>query len=292
MTSVKRKHRRLLLVGIYIFLATYFVFSLFPFYWIFVTSIKTEKDVISYIPKFIRFKVSLRNYADLFQLSPSQKGTGEFRGKIPFLRYLFNSVKVVPAAVGLSLLLGIPAAYALARYKFVGKESLAFFYLSQYFLPPILVLVPLYIIYQKLGLYNTYLGFILILQLVNLPLTILVMRGFFADLPVEIEESAFIDGCNFWQMLSRISIPLAAPGIVATAFLTAVFSWNNFLFGLVLMGTKKMPVTVGMLSFQTYVKVQWNLMAGAALVAALPPLILALFFQRYLVRGLTLGAIK
>lgn len=288
---MEKKARRLLLVGVYIFLGLYLAIVLFPFYWIFITSIKTEKDVIAYIPKFFRFEVTLENYADLFQIG-APKTTGEFIGKTPFLDYLLNSLKVVPAAVGFSLLLGIPAAYALARYRFPGKEKLAFFYISQYFLPPIIVLLPLYTIYQKFGLYDTYLGLILILQLVNVPLTILVMRGFFAELPVEIEESAVIDGCNFWQVLTKISIPLAAPGITATAFLTTVFSWNNFLFALMLVGTEKMPVTVGMLSFQTYVKVQWNLMASAAIIAALPPLVLAFLFQKYLVRGLTLGAIK
>jgi len=291
---MKTKGRRFLLIGVYIFIGAYLAFAFFPFYWIFVTSIKTEKDVISYVPKFFRFKATLENYANVFGISIRGDNVykGQFRGKVRFMRYLLNSIKVVPAAVALSLLLGLPAAYALARYKFTGRESFAFFYLSQYFFPPILILVPLYVIYRRLGLYDTYFGFILILQLINLPLTVLVMRGFFAELPVEIEESALIDGCNLWQMLSKISIPLCAPGIVATAFLTTVFSWNDFLFGLVLMGSAKMPVTVGMLSFQIYSKVQWNLMAVGAVIACLPPLILAVFFQKYLVRGLTLGAIK
>jgi len=291
---MKTKGRRFLLIGVYIFIGAYLAFAFFPFYWIFVTSIKTEKDVISYVPKFFRFKATLENYANVFEISIREDNIykGQFRGKVRFMRHLLNSIKVVPAAVALSLLLGLPAAYALARYKFTGRESFAFFYLSQYFFPPILVLVPLYVIYRRLGLYDTYFGFILILQLINLPLTVLVMRGFFAELPVEIEESALIDGCNLWQMLSKISIPLCAPGIVATAFLTTVFSWNDFLFGLVLMGSAKMPVTVGMLSFQIYSKVQWNLMAVGAVIACLPPLILAVFFQKYLVRGLTLGAIK
>jgi len=291
---MKTKGRRFLLIGVYIFIGAYLAFAFFPFYWIFVTSIKTEKDVISYVPKFFRFKATLENYANVFGISIRGDNVykGQFRGKVRFMRYLLNSIKIVPAAVALSLLLGLPAAYALARYKFTGRESFAFFYLSQYFFPPILILVPLYVIYRRLGLYDTYFGFILILQLINLPLTVLVMRGFFAELPVEIEESALIDGCNLWQMLSKISIPLCAPGIVATAFLTTVFSWNDFLFGLVLMGSAKMPVTVGMLSFQIYSKVQWNLMAVGAVIACLPPLILAVFFQKYLVRGLTLGAIK
>ncbi len=285
---MKKREGRLLLIGVYTFIGLHLSFVLFPFYWIFITSIKTEKEVIAHIPKFFRFAATLENYVRLFQAG----GSGSYVAQVPFLRYLFNSLKIVPPAVGLSLLLGIPAAYALARFKFVGRESLTFFYLSQYFLPPILVLLPLYIIYQKLGLYDTYLGLVLILQLVNIPLTVLIMRGFFAELPVEIEESAVIDGCNFWQVLSKISIPLSAPGIVATAFLTTILSWNNFLFGFVLVGTNKMPVTVGMLGFQTYIKVQWNLMASAALIATLPPLILVFIFQKYLVRGLTLGAIK
>jgi len=284
--------RRLLLVGAYTLIGIYIAFVCFTFYCILVTSLKTEKDVIAHIPKFFRFRPTLRNYADLFGIAIGGKIAPHLRGKIPFVQYLFNSLKVVPAAVVLSLLLGLPAAYALARYRFFGRDNFSFFYLSQYFLPPILILVPLYMIYRRFGLYDTYIGFILILQLVNLPLTILIMRGFFAELPVEIEESARIDGCNIWQLLSKISIPLAAPGIVATAFLTTIFSWNNFLFGLVLLGTGKMPVTVGMLAFQSYVKIEWNLMAAAALVATLPPLVLALFLQKYLVRGLTLGAIK
>ncbi|MCL5986542.1 MAG: carbohydrate ABC transporter permease [Actinobacteria bacterium] len=269
---------------IYLPVALYLFFVLFPVYWILATSLKTELDVISMVPKFFNFNATLDSYRAVLGFTANRQ--------VDFLAFFKNSLIVVPSAVALAMILGIPAAYAMARFRFKLRENLYFFYLSQYFLPPILVLVPLYLIYRRLHLYNTYMGLVLILQLINLPLVILILRGFFEEVPVEIEEAAMIDGANLWQVLTRVTLPIAKAGLMATAFLTAIFSWNNFLFGLVLSGTSKMPVTVGMLSFQSYEKVLWNQMAAASIISLLPPLILGIAVQRYLVRGLSLGAMK
>jgi multiple sugar transport system permease protein len=159
-------------------------------------------------------------------------------------------------------------------------------------MPAVLVLIPLYLVYRTIGLYDTYLGLVLILQLVNLPLVVVIMRGFFEEISSEIEQSAMVDGSSRLQSIFKITLPLAMPGIMATTFLCTIFSWNNFLFGVILNGRLTQPVTVGILAFKSYEAVLWGQMAAASIITALPVLILAVLIQRYIVRGLSLGALK
>jgi len=274
---------------IYFALVIYCIITLFPIYWIVITSLKEQIDVISKIPKFFNFTPTLENYAVIFGMKYT--GLGE-TVKVNFILYLRNSLIIVPLSVLLALILGTPVAYVLARYKFLLKENLYFFYFSLYFMPAIVILVPLYYIYMKYHLYNTYIGLIIILQLINLPLVILILRSFFESLPIEIEESAKVDGCTDIGVFLKISLPLAKPGLVATCFLCIIFSWNNFLFGMILAGSSHHPVTVGILGFRSYENVLWNQMAAASVITAIIPLILAILIQKFIVTGLTLGAVK
>ena len=154
-----------------------------------------------------------------------------------------------------------------------------------------LILIPLYLVYLKVHLYNTHLGLILILQLVNLPLVTLIMRGYFEDISPEIEQSAQVDGSSRFEAIIHITMPLA-PALMATTFLCTIFSWNNFMFGTILATTTTQPVTVGILAFKSYEAILWGQMAAASLITAIPVLVLAIVIQRYIVRGLTLGAVK
>jgi multiple sugar transport system permease protein len=192
----------------------------------------------------------------------------------------------------LSFLAGVPASFALARYRFRGKEPLAFLFLSFRFAPFIAFLIPLYILFQRTGLYNTYSGLILAYQIITLPFTIWMLRSFFMEIPLEVEEAAKIDGCAWWGVLTRVILPLSLPGVAVTLILGFMFSWNAFNYPLMLAGRQTFPVTVGAIQFISYEQVLWGQMAAASLVAVVPQLVLSLFVQKYIVRGLTMGAVR
>jgi len=186
----------------------------------------------------------------------------------------------------------VPAAYALARFRFRFKEDIAFTFLSFRFAPEIAIIIPIYVLYQKLQLYNSYIGLILVYQLITLPLIIWIMRGYFEDISVEIEQAARLDGYTWWGVFTKIALPLVKPGLAATAILAFIFAWNNFIFGLILGAKETFPTTVGTLGFISYESVLWGQMAAATVITILPPLLLAIFIQKYLVRGLTMGALR
>lgn len=152
--------------------------------------------------------------------------------------------------------------------------------------------MPLYIVYQKLHLYNTFIGLILVYQLISLPLVIWMMRSYFEEIPIAIEQAARTDGYSWASAFFRLVLPLVAPGMAATLVLAFIFCWNNFVFGLMLGGTNTQPVTVGLLSFMGTNEVQWGLMAAATVIAIVPEMAMALAVQRYMIRGLTFGAVK
>lgn len=284
---------RLRKIGIYVLLILWAIFSLFPIYWVFLMSIKSPIDVTSSVPKFFNFVPTLDNYSTILGLKElGGRVSGAGSAHVEFLNYFKNTLIIVPAAVLLSFVLGLPVAYVMARYRFKAREDLYFFFLSLYFMPATVILIPLYLVYLKVGLYNTHLGLILILQLINLPLVVLIMRSYFEDISPEIEQSAMVDGSSRLKAFFKITFPLARPALMSTLFLCTIFSWNNFLFGVILSATETQPVTVGVLAFKSYEAILWGQMAAASIITALPVLILAILIQRYIVQGLSLGAVK
>ena len=281
---MKEKKTKLLLV--YLGMLLLGIYILAPVAWIVMMSFKSKIDVISVPPKFI-FTPTLDNYLALFGVGKVGLLTGS-----TFLSFFKNSMILALGSVLLSMVLGMPAAYAFARLRFKAKEPLAFTYLSFRFVPEITIILPLYVLYQKLNLYNTYTGLILVYQLISLPFIIWMMRSYFEEIPVAIEQAARTDGYSWTRTFFRMVLPLAAPGVAASLVLAFIFCWNNFIFGLMLGGTNTQPVTVGLLSFMGTNEVQWGLMAAATVIAIVPEMILALSVQRYMVRGLTLGAVK
>lgn len=267
--------------------ALFLGFTLLPLAWILLMSFKNYGDVIAYPPKFI-FEPTLENYASvLFGDDRSLGGgSGQFRG------YLLNSVIISTGAVLLSLLVGVPAAYALSKGRLRGEDHFAFTFLSLRFAPELAVIIPLYAIFQQVRLYDSYLGLILSHQLITIPLIIWIVRTFLNDVPVEIEEAAALDGCGPWRTLKEVVIPVIRPGIASAGIMAFIFSWNNLLMGLVLAGQNTQPVTVGILQAIGFDQVRWGWMAAAAMIAALPGMIVALYLQRHLVRGLTMGVGK
>ena len=263
-------------------------FVLFPILWILLMSFKEFKDIISYPPRFL-FQPTLADYRDVLFGSEAERaaGTGS-----DFVRYLLNSIVISGGAVLLSALLGIPAAYALSQRKMPAAKHIRFTFLSFRFAPELSIILPLYVIYTRIGAYDTYLGMILVHQLITLPLIVLITTGFFREVPADIAEAAQIDGAGIWTILLRIVLPITRPGIASAMIIAFIFSWNNLIFGLVLTGGATRTATMGILQAMTFDQIRWGLMAAAAMVAAVPGMIVAFAMQRHITRGLTLGAIK
>jgi multiple sugar transport system permease protein len=275
-------------VAVWLAAALLLLWTVFPFVWILLTSLKSPGDIISVPPKFV-FEPTFDNYSALVI---GEQG-GQYSSTRPdFPRFFVNSMIISVGAVALSVLTGIPAAYALARFSFPLKDGFAFVLMSFRFVPFIAFVIPLYLLYQRLGLYNTHAGLILAYQLITLPFTIWMLRSFFMEIPAEIQEAAKIDGCSWFGVLSRVILPLSMPGIAVTLILGFMFCWNAFNYPLMLAGRQTFPVTVGAIQFISYEQVLWGQMAAATIVAAVPQLVLSLMVQKYIVRGLTMGAVK
>jgi multiple sugar transport system permease protein len=269
-----------------ILLTIVLIFLLFPIIWICLMSFKTPLDIISVTPKFV-FRPTIQNYVDLFTTATAFGGG--VRGG--FWNYFRNSFIITAGAMGLTLLLGLPAAFALARFKFLGRSHIAFTFLTFRFVPELSIILPLYIIFQKIKLYNTYIGLILAYQLITLPLFVWIIRVFFDNIPRELEEAALVDGANWWHIFWQVDLPLVRGGLAAAFILCAIFAWNNFIFGLILGAQDTQPLTVGVLGFMSYEQVLWGQMAAASMLIILPKLAVVALVQRYIVQGLTLGAL-
>ena len=258
-------------------LLAYTAFALFPLFWIFLMSLKTQRDVIATPPKFI-FTPTFQNYAEVLS-------------RPDFLVPLKNTVIVTLGALLLSVIIGLPAAYALARMEFRGKEDLAFSFLSLRFAPELIVLLPLFVIYQSLGLYDTYIGLILVYQLITFPLMVWMMRSFLEDVPKELEEAVQIDGGSWFTSFRMIVTRIALPGLAASCVLSFIYAWNHFVFALVL-ASDRTVITGGLLQFISFEQIQWGAMAAGVMLAIIPEFIIAVFALRYMIRGLTAGTVK
>lgn len=267
-------------VGGEVLTIVWFVFSLFPIVWMVLLSLKSTSDQQV---TFFSFSPTLSNFSFVL--------TGDTGANLR--SGLIESLVTSIGAVLVSLIIGIPAAYAAGRWKYKGSDDLMFQMLSFRFAPELMVLLPLFLIYKSLGLLDTRLGLIWVLQLVTMPLVVWILRSYFQDLPPDLEQAALLDGYTRTQAFVRVALPLVRPGIAAGALLSFIFAWNSYVFPLVLANSKIKTVTVAIGTYQGGGgQVFYNHAAAAALIGALPPLILALCIQRYLVRGLSFGAVK
>jgi ABC-type glycerol-3-phosphate transport system permease component len=257
--------------------------SLVPIFWMVTTSFKAPDAALQIPPNVIGFTPTLDNYAKLLGGETTARG---------FAPLLLNSVIVAVASTALALLIGLPAAYALARVRFRAKRQLAMWILSTTMFPPIVAVIPVFLIAGNAGLIDTYQVLIVPYTAFNLPLVIWMLRSAIKQIPAEIEESALVDGSSRLGILRTMILPLAAPGIAAAAVLSIFLSWNEFLFALTLTRSQARTAPVGINEFTTMFGTEWgNLTAGATLVVA-PILVMALLLGRRLVSGLTFGAVK
>lgn len=258
--------------------AVIFGVILFPPVVLFLTSIKTELDALSFPPKWI-FKPTLQNYTEIFEFSP-------------FARYLLNSFIVASLNTGVVLVLGSFAAYSLARFRFKGADDIAFWILSVRMMPPVAAIIPIYIIMRNLRLLDTPWSLVITYLTFNLPFAVWMMRSFFREIPREIEESALVDGCSIFRSFRSIALPLAAPGLAATGILTFIFSWNEFLFALILTGSKAVTLPVGITGYMKETGINWGYMTAGGALALIPVIVFTVLAQKHLVKGLTMGALK
>lgn len=252
---------------------------LFPIVMIFLTSIKTRADALASPPVWI-FTPTFSNYTDIFQ-------------QYPFAAYLRNSILVASLNTLIALIIGVPAAYALARFRFRGDNHVQFWILSQRMMPAIAAIIPLFILFRRFGLTNSIFGLILIYLTSSLPFIVFMLTRFFEEIPRELEEASLVEGSSWYGAMTRIAIPLARPGIAATAIFTFIFSWNEFLFALILTSTERaqtMPVAVTLFIRET--GIEWGYMTAVAVIMMIPTALLTLAAQRHLVQGLTMGALK
>jgi len=268
-----------------------FLFFLFPIYWALTMSFKTQADTVTWPPKFL-FSPTLDNYKVVLGLAQSNGPTGVIQGSSSIVASLVNSLVISVGALIVSLAVGVPAAYALARYRFRLRDTIAFTFLSFRFAPELLIIIPVFVIFRNLNLVDSYPGMIWIYQLITLPLVIWIVRGYFEDIPREVEEASRVDGCSWWGTFRRVAVPLAMPGIAAAALLAFIYAWNNFLFVLILGGENTQTVTLASLNFLGSESAVYGQMAAAVMVGIVPILALSLYAQRFLVRGLSLGAVK
>jgi multiple sugar transport system permease protein len=248
---------------------------LFPFLWMLSSSFKTQVDIIAWPPKFI-FTPTLQNYLKVF-------------GEQNFLKYFMNSTIVGAVSVGLSLLLGLPAAYSIARY---AQRKLAVFILLARLMPGISFLMPWYIIFSRLNLMDSYVALILSHMLIALPIVVWIMSTYFSTIPPEMEESAMVDGATRQYAFFAIILPLSGPGIITATTLSFIFSWNNFMFSQVLSMEKTKTLPIAVYNFVSYAEVDWGGVMAAAVAIMAPAIILTMIFQKYVVKGLTMGAVK
>ncbi len=252
--------------------------TIIPITWLFLLSIKTKGETFTKPPKLL-FNPTAQNYIDLWDNDL-------------FKDTFFNSVFITLISITLSIIIAIFAAYALKRYKIRFKTAFMQWLLLAYMLPEFLFVLPMFAIYQSIGIYDTYIGMALIYQVHVLPFSIWMLRSFLEEIPKEIDDAAYLDGCNPFQAIYKIYLPLIIPGIVATAILNGIWVWNELAIALGLTFFDAQPITVGVASFRGYASINWGGMTGSAIISMIPMILFAAFAQKHIVKGLTLGSVK
>lgn len=271
----------------YIVLIIWFLIVVFPLFWTVVTSFKNPIDVFrgpKYMP-FIDFKPSLKAWNNMF-----------VRDRAQIIVPLMNSIIIVSTSTLLAVGIGSMAGYSLSRFSFklgrFSNKDLAFWIISQRFIPPIAIIIPVLIMFRVLNLLDTRLGMIIVYTAFNLPFVIWLMRDYFNSVPLDIEEAAMVDGCSTLETFVRIVLPLAFPGLIVSFLFSFVMAWNEFFFALILTFQKAQTIPLLIAGQSTQRGVEWWNISAMAIITILPALLITLILQRRLVSGLTLGAIK
>lgn len=259
-------------------LVIFFLFFMFPIYWMVVTSLKNTVDIFAIPPKWF-FSISFENY---WYIMSDDSG---------FLKKILNSAIASTLNALFTLLLAFPAAYSMSRYK-TGGINLLMWFLSIRMIPPIVGAIPLFIIFSKLGLVDTFIALPILYIIINLPFAIWMIKSFMDEIPKEIDESAYVEGCSTTGVIFKIIVPLIRPGIFATLVFCFIMSWNEFLIAYIFTRKEAITAPVGVARFITERQILWGYITAGATLASILPMLLLIIFQKNLIRGLTLGAVK
>ena len=253
------------------------VVFLFPVYWVFIMAFKTPEEVFASPPLWLPGQIQFETFAVLFR-------DGD-------VRTVWTSLLTAGVSTALAMFFGTICAYSLARFR-TGGDNLAIWIISQRLIPPIVIVFPIFLVYVFFGWVDTFLGLIILYTAFNLPYVIWMMRGYIEDVPVELEHSALVDGWSRWQVLLRVVFPMARAGLFATAVFTFIFAWNDFIFALVLTRVEVTTFPVQVTSFFGQQQTFWAKIGAMTILGTLPIFFAVAAFQRYIVRGISLGAIK
>ena len=255
---------------------------LFPLYWMLVTSLKYEQDIFAMHPTLIPVRVFWNSYI-------SQLGNGQFN----MFRSFFNSSVIALSVMVISTTLSIPAAYGLARFRFKGKKLFILLFLVTQMLPAVFVLTPLFIIFNNMNVLGTALSPIIADSTIGIPFSVLILRTYFLSIPKELDDVAKIDGCNHFTAFIRIMIPIASPGVIVAAVFSFLFAWGDLVYGMTFISKQELrPITAGMFNFMGQYGIAWNYLMAFGVVTILPVVLIFIFMQKYIISGLTNGAIK
>jgi multiple sugar transport system permease protein len=255
---------------------------LFPLYWIFITSIKTEKEIFQIPPTFWPKVLNTKSYV-------AQLKNGDFN----MFRSFANSLIISIGAMVISIVLAVPASYGIARYNFKGKKAMILGFLVSQMLPVSVLLTPLFIMFQKMHLYNTFWSTILSDATIGIPFSVLILKNFFASIPKELEEAAYIDGCNKLTGFVKVLIPIAKQGVVVCGIFSFLYGWGDLAYGMTfILDQKNRPITAGIFNFLGQYGTKWSYLTAFAVVTIIPVALIFILMQKYIVSGMTSGAVK
>ncbi len=256
-----------------------FIFFMLPIFWLITTSFKFGRDAFALPPRWLFFDFTLKNYTQLLETSK----TGMF---------VKNSLFITTCATAFSLLLGVPAGYAIARSKSRWINSSSYFFLILLMVPPVAMLIPFYLIMRDVGMLGTYWAVIILDTVFDASFVVWMMRSYFADVPKEMEEAALVDGASKFTAFTKVALPLSIPGIISSAIYCIIYSWNDFLFALMLTNPKTKTIPLGILASFSASEISWGQMAAMSMFAIIPAILISLFLNKYYIQGLTMGASK
>lgn len=255
---------------------------LFPVFWIVVTSLKTEQEIFQIPPTIIPEKLNLKTYA-------AQVENGDFN----MFRSFGNSFIISIGATLISVILSVPASYGIAKYKFKGRKIMLLGFLVTQMLPVAVLLTPMFILFKGMHIYNTPAAAVIADATIGIPFSILILKNYFASIPRELEEAAYIDGCNHFTAFIRVLIPIAKPGVMVCAIFSFLYAWGDLAYGMTfIINQQKRPITAGIFNFMGQYGTKWSYLTAFAVVTIIPVALIFIFMQKYIISGMTSGAVK
>lgn len=255
---------------------------LFPLFWILMTSLKTEQEIFRFPPTIIPEKLNLASYA-------AQVETGDFN----MFQSFANSFIISIGATIISVVLAVPASYGIAKYRFRGRKVMLLGFLVTQMLPVAVLLTPMFILFRGMNLYNTAGSAILADATIGIPFSILILKNYFASIPKDLEEAAYIDGCNRFSAFIRVLIPIAKPGVMVCAIFSFLYAWGDLAYGMTfIIDQQKRPITAGIFNFMGQYGTKWSYLTAFAVVTIIPVALIFIFMQKYIISGMTSGAVK